>query len=319
MPWSPRRSRNLDGAVVAITGATSGLGRATAHAFAARGATVVVLARDRAEVGRVAEECRERGGQALEAPLDVADAVAVEAAAADAVRRYGRLDVWVNAASVGIVGELGQEPLDEVRRLVDTNVFGYVVGSRVALAHFERQGTGTLVNVSSLLGLVPNPLVPTYVMTKFAIRGLTAGLRHAARRQPGVEVCSVLPGPMDTPFFDRAANHTGRRVRAVPPAIAPERVAAKIVACARRPRREVTVGPVSHVVLYGQRLAPRTVEWLVAEYSARLILRRHEPAPDGAGALFASPSEASTHGGWRRGRARRHLGERIGRALARAA
>jgi short-subunit dehydrogenase len=318
-PWTrPYRRRSLDGAVVAVTGATSGLGRATAHAFAAHGATVVVLARDGAAVEQVARECRERGGEALAAPADTADAVAVEAAADDAVRRFGRLDVWVNAASVGIVGEFGKEPLDEVRREVDTNVFGYVVGSRVALAQFERQGGGTLVNVSSLLGVVPNPLVPTYVMTKFAIRGLTSALRHAARRRPGVAVCSVLPGPIDTPFFERAANHTGRRARAVPPAMAPERVAAKVVRCARRPRREVTVGFVPHVVLYGHRFAPRTVEWLVAEYSARLILRR-EPAPEGAGALFGGPSQAATHGGWRRGRVRRHLGERLGRARARAA
>lgn len=314
------RRRRLRAAVVVVTGATSGLGRATALAFAEHGATVVLLARHRAALEQVAQACRARGGEALVAPADVADAGAVAAVADEAVQRFGRLDVWVNCASVGIVGGLLDQPLDEVRRLLDTNVYGYVVGSQAALARFRAQGSGVLINVSSLLGLVPNPRVPTYVMSKFAVRGLTAALHHDVRRWPGIDVCSVLPGPIDTPFFQRAADHTDRGVRAIPPAMAPERVAAKVVACARRPRREVTAGVVPHAILWGHRLAPHAVEWAVAELSARLITRAHDDAATTSpGAVFDPPPEAGTHGGWRRGRARRAVGERFGRALARRA
>jgi short-subunit dehydrogenase len=202
-------------------------------------------------------------------PTDIADPAAVERLARLAVQRFGRIDVWIEAVAVGIAGPLGSESVDEIRRLVDTNVFGTALCARTALATFRAQGHGVLVFVGSLLSLFPNPLVPLYSMTKFAMRGLAINLQQAVAGHPRIRVSLVLPGPVDTPFFQRAANHTGRQLRAIPPAHAPERLAATILGCARRPRRQATTGVVSHLALAGHRIAPRTTESLVASRGTR--------------------------------------------------
>jgi short-subunit dehydrogenase len=310
-----RPRREIRGAVVVVTGASSGIGRATALAFAGLGARLVLAARDPQALGEVERACQARGAQVLVAPTDITDAAAVERLGRRAVERFGRVDVWVQAAATLIAGPLGSEPVEELRRLVEVNVVGAALSARAALATFRVQGQGTLVIVGSLLGLVPNPQVPLYSMTKYAARGLALNLRQAVAGQPGIEVCLVMPGPVDTPMFQRAANHTGRQLRAIPPAAAPERVAAAIVACARRPRRQTTAGAVSWLLLASHRVAPRLADWLVARWSATTLTRPNR-TPDTSGALFAPVPIAATHGGWRRGRLRRRLGERLGTAQA---
>jgi short-subunit dehydrogenase len=294
-------------AVVLITGASSGIGRATALAFAAEGARLVLASRSHEALAEVERACLVRGGQVLVVSTDIADPAAVERLARLAVHRFGQIDVWVEAAAVGIAGPLGSESVDEIRRLVDTNVFGAALCARVALATFQAQGSGVLVLVGSLLSLFPNPLVPLYSMTKFAIRGLALNLQQAVAGHPRIRVCLVLPGPVDTPFFRRAANHTGRQLRAIPPACAPERLATTILACARRPRRQVTTGVVAHLALAAHRMAPRATESLVARWSATLLTRPAAAAP-GSGSLFDPPPTGAVHGGYRRGRIRRRLG-----------
>ena len=309
------RRRSLRGAVVVITGASSGIGRATALAFAAEGARLVLASRSEEALVEVERDCRARGAQVLVAPTDIADPPAVERLAEVAVQRFGQIDVWVEAAAVGIAGPLGSESVDEIRRLVDTNVFGSVLCVRAALGVFEGQGRGVLVIVGSLLSLFPNPMVPLYSMTKFAVRGLALNLQQAYAGHRGIRVCLVLPGPVDTPFFERAANHSGHRLRAIPPAYAPERLAATIVARARRPRRQATTGMVSHLALVAHRLAPRVAESFVARWSATLLTKPAAATP-GSGSLFDAPSTGAVHGGYRRGRVRRRLGEWLGVAQA---
>jgi short-subunit dehydrogenase len=302
-------------AVVVITGASSGVGRATALAFAAQGACLVLASRSQEALAEVESDCRQRGGRVLVVPTDIADPAAVERLARLAVQRFARIDVWVEAVAVGVAGPLGSESVDEIRRLVDTNVFGTVLCTRAALATFKSQGNGILVIVGSLLSLFPNPLVPLYSLTKFAIRGLALNLQQTVAGHPGIRVCLVLPGPVDTPFFQRAANHVGRQLRAIPPACAPERVAATILACARRPRRQATTGVVAHLALAAHRMAPRATESIVARWSATLITTS-APAPPGPGSLFDPPPSGAVHGGYRRGRVRRRLGEWLGEAQA---
>jgi NAD(P)-dependent dehydrogenase (short-subunit alcohol dehydrogenase family) len=296
-------SRDLAGAVVVITGASSGIGRASALAFADQGARLVLASRGPEALDDVTRDCRARGAQALAVPTDISDPADVEELGRRAVERFGRVDVWVQAAAVTIAGPFGSEPVAEVRRLVDTNVLGNVLVARTALTTFEAQGDGVLIVVGSLLGLFPNPLVPIYSMSKYATRGLALNLQQAVAGLPGVEVCLVQPGPVDTPLFRRSANHTGRELRAIPPAATPE-------------RRHATSGVVGHLAVVAHRLAPRGTEWLVARWSAGTITRT-VPATETSGALFAPPPTGSVHGGYRRGRLRRRLGERLGESMAR--
>ena len=225
--------------------------------------------------------------------------------------------VWCSplAASVLVAGLLEDHTADDIRRLVDINVTGSALTARTALKIFRSQDHGVLILVSSLLGVVPSPLVPVYVMSKFAIRGLALSLRQSLVGHRDIAVCAVLPGPVDTPMFQRAANRTGRELRAIPPAIAPQRLAAAIVSCARRPRRQATAGVLAHGILVSHHVAPRLTEFLVAQYSARTVLQDTDAAPSD-GALHV-PRAAAVSGGWRRGEMRRRLGERMGAFLGR--
>lgn len=311
------RNQEAEQRVVVITGASSGVGRATALAFAAQGMRLALAAREAGSLTEAARDCTAEGAvAALTFPIDIADAHASEMLADQVVERFGRIDVWVEAASVLIAGPLEAHPIDEMRRLIDTNVAGTALGARAALRIFRQQGHGTLIIVSSLLGLVPSHLLPLYVMSKFATRGLALSLRQAVANTPRLNVCTVMPGPVDTPMFQRAANYTGQALRAIPPAHAPERVAATIVACVRRPRRQTTTGLTSWAILLSHRLAPRSTEWLVAQWSARL-LTRSAPAPDDHGAIREPGRNSSLSGGWRNNRLRRRWGERLGTRMAR--
>lgn len=310
------RRRRLEGSVVVLTGATSGIGRATAHAFAEHRARLVLAARDAEALDTVVRECAKRGGTALAVPTDITDADSIEHLADRAVATFGRIDTWVNAAAVLVVGTLDTLPVRDIDQLIATNVRGTLLAARAALKQFRRQEGGVLIDVSSVLGIVPNPYVPAYSMSKFAVRGLSLALHHARPQHPGVRVSVVLPGPMDTPMFDRAANHAGRRPRSVPPACAPERAAAAIVRCARRPRRQVTVGASAKLIALGVRVIPSFTEWAVARYSGTMLLKR-DPAPETEGGIYGWDGPTGIDGGWRKFGPRRRVGAAVGRALAR--
>lgn len=304
---------------VVIVGASSGVGRATALAFARNGCSLVLAARDGAALIELAEECRRAGAPAaLPARCDVSSPADVDAVVA-AAGALGSIDVWVHAAAVLTVGQLPDVPVETIERSVGINVVGSALSSRAALRVFTAQGRGTLINVSSWLGVVPNPMVPVYCMSKFAISGLTKALQESLPRRGPIRVCLVLFGPIDTPVFQRAANYSGRRPRAIPPAASVERAAATIVSCARRPRRVTTLGLTGWGLRAGHRLAPGLITRFVAQASARLLLTG-EPAPDTEGAVAgpaAVPAEpARASGGWRRVPIRARGGDAVGRWAA---
>jgi NAD(P)-dependent dehydrogenase (short-subunit alcohol dehydrogenase family) len=289
--------------VVVITGASSGIGRATAHAFAREGAHLVLAARQVDDLNSTAAECRELGaGEIVIGATDVTDEEAVAQLAERAVTAFGSIDVWLNNAGVVALGRFDELPSHTFRRVIETNFFGCVHGSRAALRVFRRQGHGVLINMSSILAVVGEPYASAYVSSKFAIRGLSECLRQEVRDIPGIRVCIVMPATIDTPIFRVGANHAPRRVKAVEPVYDPVRVAREIVELARWPRREAVVGGFGHLFTLGKRVAPALTEWAVALAGPRMQFEHARPEVSSTDGNLFTPAPTESHavsGGWR--------------------
>jgi short-subunit dehydrogenase len=311
-----RRGLTLAGSVVVITGASSGIGRATALALARAGARPVLVARRAAELDAVAAECGRHGVEALAVPADVTDPDAVEEVARRAVERFGRIDGWVNCAAVMMFGALLDVPLADVRRVLEVNVLGYVHGARAALPRMTAQRHGVLVNVSSLLGQVALPYGAAYSMSKSAIRAMAAAVREELRLDGvrGVAVTTVLVPAIDTPIYRVAANHSGRTPHPPPPVYSAERVAATILRQLRTPRLEVVAGgPLAKALTHGHPIAPILIERLLATETDRLALRRPAVWPTSGNLYRPDPGPADVADGWH-GRRRENM-RRAGLAL----
>lgn len=287
--------RALADSVVVVTGASSGIGRASALAFAERGARVVVAARREEALRGLASEC----GDALAVPTDVTDEAAVQELARRAVETYGRIDVWFNNAGVYLLGRFEDTPPEAFRQVVETNFFGAVHGARAALPRFRSQGNGTLINTASILGRVAGPYLSAYSAGKFAIRGLTEALRQELRGAGDIHACAVLPAPIDTPLFRHTANYTGRAVKPPRPVYDADQVARAVVSLAERPRKEVIVGGSGRMLAVQQRLSLRLGEWGSAVYiEADTFADGSAPPTDGN--LYAPVRGRETVGdGWR--------------------
>jgi short-subunit dehydrogenase len=310
--------RSIPGSAIVVVGASSGVGAATAESLAAAGANLVLVARSETAIEQSAQRCRPHGTEVIAMTADISRADDLDGVVAQAVERFGRIDTWIECASVLVAGDLDAQPVEDIGRLIEVNVLGTALASRAAIAQFRRQGHGVLINVSSLLGIVPNPLVPTYVMSKFAILGLSLSLHARFGHRSGIRVCTVMPAPIDTPIFQNAANHLGRPIRAIAPAASPERVAATVIRSVRRPRRERTVGLSGALIVLGHHVVPRFTEAAVATITARLLVKQGTaPTRDAASALWEPPADSHVDGGWRRGAVRRRMGDAVGRRLAR--
>jgi NAD(P)-dependent dehydrogenase (short-subunit alcohol dehydrogenase family) len=277
----------LRNATVVVAGASSGMGLATALAFARRGARLVLAARGAEALEDAARHCRSAGAaQALAVPTDVADAAQVRALADAAVAETGRIDVWINMAGLGALGPFEEIPIAVQRRLIEVNLIGAMNGAHAAVPHMLRQNRGVIINMSSIGGLVPTPFAAAYAASKFGLRGLSDSLRHELLARSRVQVCCVHPSFVDTPAPLRAANYGGRVLRPMPPVLDPEYVARRLVELALRPRRALHIGaPLRLVPVFA--LAPEAVGSMLGRFIRHLGLERGTPAPHTDGAVLA--------------------------------
>jgi short-subunit dehydrogenase len=234
--------RPLEEAVVVVTGASSGIGRAVARRLSRRGASLALCARAERPLAEVAAECEAVGAEVLWRALDVGEEDAVEGLAAATVERFGRLDVWVNNAGAIAYGGFEEIPSEVFRRVIETNLMGQVHGARAALRRFRTQGSGVLINVSSVWGRVTTPQVIPYIVSKNAVRAFSECLHSELTDDADIHVATIVPQAVDTPIFEHGANYSGRLVRPIPPVLPAEEVAAGIEACAESPKREVNYG-----------------------------------------------------------------------------
>ncbi|MFP3467469.1 SDR family NAD(P)-dependent oxidoreductase [Leifsonia sp. SIMBA_070] len=298
--------------VVVITGASSGLGRATALAFAKRHARLVLVARNAAALDDVAEECLACGARdAVVVPGDTADSATTDRASDSAIARHGRIDVWINDAAVSAYGKFWELPEEEFRRVVDVDIHGYANGVRSALRVMLPQRSGLIVNVSSILGEVPQPYTSPYSLSKAAIIALGRSIRsELALTKSPVHVVTVLPPTMDTPIFQHAGNRTGRALNALPPVYPASETVAEILAAWKRPGKpERTVSAAGKAMVHQHRRRPPVVEAAMARQT-ELGQFRNAPAAPSTGNLFAPSGEPlSVTGGWagRRKQTRRVL------------
>lgn len=276
--------------VIVITGASSGIGLATARMAARRGARLVLSSRSGEALGRLQEEIRQRGGEAIHVEADVGHEGNVERITSAAEEAFGSFDTWINNAGVSIYGKLDEVPIEDFRKLFDTNFWGVVYGSLSALRHLRIRG-GAIINVGSVASDNAIPLQGMYSAAKHAVKGFTDALRMEVQtdRLP-VSVTLVKPGPIDTPYAQHAKNYLTDVPTNPSPLVAPEVVANAILRCAETPKAEVVVGGAGKLMSMAGRYTPRLRDALYKRLAYR-VQSSGRPARAGQSCCLEHPTD----------------------------
>ena len=259
---------NFPGRVVLVTGAASGIGRATAEAFARAGATVALTSRDMKQLETVAGQMRATGVKVSMHHLDVTDRREAFAVIETVAKEFGRLDILVNNAGIGQCLRLADLQWEDARKIVDTNLMGIIHCIQAALPIMKQQGSGQIVNISSTAGHKGIPFLSVYCATKFAVRGLTESLRMELRKE-GIEVISVCPGTTDTEFFRRSVTSAKGWSLKSPWTHSPAGVAERILHACARHKRELVLTPEGKLMVILNKFSPRLIDFLTMRFAAK--------------------------------------------------
>ncbi|MET3528391.1 SDR family oxidoreductase [Phenylobacterium koreense] len=301
--------------VIVITGASSGIGLATARKAAKAGAAVVLVSRNADALRAICDDINAEGGRAHAVVADVGSPDDMEKVSRAAIARFERIDTWVNDAGVGLYGELSRTPAEDHEQLFRTNYFGVVNGSLEAIKHFRaRGGSGALINVGAANSDVATPLLGAYSASKHAVKGFTEALRvELLREKAPVSVTLVKPSSVSTPFADHARNLMEKAASVPPPRYSPDVVADAILHAATHPVRDLAVGAGGRPIVIGSAAAPHLTDRVLAKVIPPLSRRRgqplasdslYEPGVDGMteseslkGRRFSLYTEAQKHPG----------------------
>jgi NAD(P)-dependent dehydrogenase (short-subunit alcohol dehydrogenase family) len=269
--------------VVVITGASAGIGRATARAFARRGARIGLIARGRDGLDAAKREVEALGGEALVLPLDVSDHDALDSAASDVERTFGPIDIWINNAMVSVFSPIMEMKPDEYRRVTEVTYLGYVWGTLAALRRMKPRDHGTIVQVGSALAYRGIPLQSAYCAAKHAVQGFCDSLwPELLHDGSNVRLVMVQMPAVNTPQFRWVKSRLPRKAQPVPPIFQPEVAADAIVWSAYSKRREVNVGWPTTKAVVGNNLFPRYADRYLAKHGvdAQMIDEPEDARPD---------------------------------------
>ena len=285
----------IDQQVVVITGASSGIGLATAEAAAMHGASLVLVARSEQTLSELVQRMQRSGISAIAVPADVGDRAQLQHAADRAIERFGRIDTWINDAGVSIYGRLDEVSEADSRRLFDTNFWGVVNGSLVALPYLRKSG-GALVNLGSELSEAVIPLQGMYCASKHAVKGFTDALRVEVEAidDAGVTITLIQPTAVNTPYPQHARNYMEREPKLPEPQIDPFQVASAILEAATNGGRDVKVGTMATVDVAVAQLMPRLGDVFAAMQARRQ--QQDRPPVDPIGNLHRPTEDARVHG-----------------------
>lgn len=270
--------------VVAIVGASSGIGRETALRFAQKGAKVVVAARSQSGLESLVAEIKQAGGDAVYVIADVSEFEQVKAIADKTVATYGRLDTWVHAAATGVLAPFDQITPEEFKRVIDVNLTGQAYGAMAALPYLKQEGRGALIHISSVEARRSIPLQSPYSASKHGVEGFLESLRVELQHEGWqISVTNVMPSVINTPYYNKVRTKLGVKPTGVPPYYQPSIVADAILYVAEHPTRDFIVGDVGKVLDIMQRVSPSLVDnllLLIGFAGQRTDEPKSEDAPD---------------------------------------
>jgi short-subunit dehydrogenase len=249
------KTNSLRSSTVVITGASSGIGKAAALLFAKEGANLVLASRSETLLQELASQCEANGAQAIAVKTDVSDKESVMHLFDTALSYFGEINVWINNAGVGAVGEFNLTPLEAHEQVIKTNLLGPMYGSYAVIPYYKKQGRGIIINTNSTGSFIGNPYTVSYSASKFGLRGLSEALKFELKSFPNIHVCDLYAGFVDSPAHSHAANYVGKEIKPLKPLVEPEEMAMAMVKLAKHPHPSIHLGiqdflgRISHAVL----------------------------------------------------------------------